>query len=139
MKTIYKTLLLLLVLTQFSCNDDERNDNFENQINGQWRLTKVAGGLVGINHTFDPITIVWTFNTSNNTVTIVNNNPDDSIIYDGFETGVYEYQIENNPVSNLCDDVITIDGIEMGCIDIVNNKLVIDQSFSDGFQLEFIE
>ena len=61
------------------------------------------------------------------------------MLYDFFETGVYNYQILESSSDFGCDEVLKIDNIELGCLSIVDDKLVIDQTYADGFRLELID
>jgi hypothetical protein len=140
MKSLYKLLFLSIIVVAFSCQDnDDDFGKIENQINGKWNLVKVSGGFGGINHQFEPGIITWKFNSDNKTVTVVNNNTDSTILNDGLETGVYNYQVKvvNDSELDFCHYTITIDDNDMGCLSLIDNNLIIDQSFVDGFRLEF--
>jgi len=94
--------------------------------------------LLGVNQEIEPGMITWNFNSITNTVTIVNTTTD-QMLYDFFETGVYNYQILESSSDFGCDEVLKIDNIELGCLSIVDDKLVIDQTYADGFRLELID
>ena len=94
--------------------------------------------MLGVNQEIEPGMITWNFNSITNTVTIVNTTTD-QMLYDFFETGVYNYQILESSSDFGCDEVLKIDNIELGCLSIVDDKLVIDQTYADGFRLELID
>jgi hypothetical protein len=135
MKKIILTLSVLLVVLQSSCSNDSNSN--PNPLQGQWKLINVSGTFDGIDNDFTPGVITWDFNPTTQMVSIVNNNPD-AEAWDVFETGIYNYQIVENP-EFPCGEILKIDGIEMGCFSVVNNNLVIDQSIADGFRLEFVD
>ena len=134
MKKSILTLTLLLLVLMPSCSNDSSTNS--NTVEGQWKLINVSGTFAGIDNDFAPGLITWDFNPTTQTVTVVNNN--DTELWDVFETGIYNYQIVDNP-EFPCGEIIKIDGIEMGCFSISGNELVIDQSIADGFRLQFVE
>ncbi|MGC4041354.1 MAG: hypothetical protein QM710_11380 [Flavobacterium sp.] len=116
-----------------SCSSDS-NSARSSIVDGQWKLTNVSGSIIGSSSDFEPGMITWDFNPTTQTVTVVNNNTDENKT-DIFETGIYNYQIVANDNPELCSQVIKIDNIEMGCFNIVEGKLKIDQAFADGYTL----
>lgn len=134
MKKSILTLTLLLLVLMPSCSNDSSTNS--NTVEGQWKLINVSGTFAGIDNDFAPGLITWDFNATTQTVTVVNNN--NTALWDVFETGIYNYQIVDNP-EFPCGEIIKIDGIEMGCFSISGNELVIDQSIADGFRLQFVE
>lgn len=135
MKKSILTLTLLLLVLMPSCSNDSSTNS--NTVEGQWKLINVSGTFAGIDNDFAPGLITWDFNPTTQTVTVVNNN-NNTALWDVFETGIYNYQIVDNP-EFPCGEIIIIDGIEMGCFSISGNELVIDQSIADGFRLQFVE
>ncbi len=134
MKTFYKIFLLTAITFFLSCQSDNESNFTQDRLAREWKLTKVEGGLLGVNQSFEAGIITWSFNSLTNTVTIVNSNTDDTL-YDMFETSVYNYQIVDNPTDGNCDEILKIDNIELGCISFINNQLILDQAISDGFKL----
>ncbi|MFN3755237.1 hypothetical protein [Flavobacterium sp.] len=134
MKSILSLTFLILVLLPSCSNDSNPNSDV---VQGQWKLINVSGTFAGINNDFAPGLITWNFNPTTQMVTIVNNNTDVNL-WDVFETGVYNYQILDNP-EFPCGEIIKIDGIEMGCFSISNDSFVIDQSIADGFRLQLVQ
>ncbi|NNT72519.1 hypothetical protein HKT18_09855 [Flavobacterium sp. IMCC34852] len=135
MKKIIISLSIMLLVFQSSCSNDSNTN--PNTIQGQWKLVNVSGTFAGIDNDFEPGLITWDFNQTTQMVSIVNNNTDTDK-WDVFETGVYNYQILEDP-EFPCGEIIKIDGIDMGCFLVTNNSLVIDQSIADGFRLQFVE
>lgn len=129
MKTIqfFTTILLFVVFT--SCNNDDDNST-QPTLPINWSLTHVAGGFAGIDDTFPTGLIQWAFDQETNTLIVVNNN-DDDMLNDMFDSGSYPYNIENNGT----DDILTVDGIELGVITQSENEINIDQQPTDGFLL----
>ena len=138
MKVFYKVLSLVIVLIRFGCQNDNESNFTQDQLSREWKFVKVTGGLLGVNQEIEPGMITWNFNSITNTVTIVNTTTD-QMLYDFFETGVYNYQILESSSDFGCDEVLKIDNIELGCLSIVDDKLVIDQTYADGFRLELID
>lgn len=138
MKIFIKLLLFCFTFFQLSCQNDTESNSLNEKIAREWQLTKVSGGFVGINQVFNPNQITWSFNSITGTVSIINNTADESL-YDFFETGVYNYQIETMLIEGELAEVLLIDNLEMGCISIVDHKLFLHQTYADGFQLEFIK
>ena len=138
MKVFYKVLSLVIVLISFGCQNDNESNFTQDQLSREWKFVKVTGGLLGVNQEIEPGMITWSFNSITNTVTIVNTTTDQTL-NDFFETGVYNYQILESSSDFGCDEVVKIDNIELGCLSIVDDKLVIDQTYADGFRLELID
>jgi hypothetical protein len=65
-------------------------------------LINVTGGFAGIDDAYEKDVIIWGFNPYDQELTVTNTNIE-LIIYDGFPTGVYDYQ-----VVNLTGDAVTL-------------------------------
>jgi hypothetical protein len=137
MKKLILPFALLLIFILSSCSRDSNSTPID-PVQGQWKLVNVTGTFAGINHDFNPGLITWTFNPITQTVTVVNNNTDDSK-WDSFDTGVYNYQIATDEQDYPCDEIIKVDGGNMGCFTVSGTNLVIDQSVADGITLTFVE
>lgn len=131
MKKSLSILGIVIAVMAMGCSSDS-NSSHDSIVDGQWKLVHVSGSFTGIASDFDPGIITWDFNPTTQTVTVVNNNTDDSKT-DIFETGVYNYQIVAGENPQLCAEVIKIDNVEMGCFSIVDGNLQIDQAFLDGY------
>jgi hypothetical protein len=150
MKTkIHKTSLLfafvlMLMLSATSCGNDNddvitNQDEQQNIDSGTWKLVRVYGGIAGIDHSFTPGLITWTFDPVNHITTVVNNNTDQSL-NDILESGEYIYQIMQPDNPEDCENRFTFDElVDMGCLFMENDRLIIDQRYADGFRLEFIQ
>lgn len=136
MKKQLLILGILLTVIISGCSSDSRSSH-NNIVDGQWKLTRVSGSFAGVESNFAPGVITWDFNPTTQTVTVVNNNTDDTLT-DIFETGVYNYQIVASQNVELCSEILKIDGVEMGCFSLDGNNLKIDQSFADGYALTLI-
>lgn len=136
MKSKLSFLGILLILLFAGCSS-ESDSSQSNSIDGQWKLVNVSGSFAGVSSDFAPGIITWDFNSTTQTVTVVNHNTDDNLT-DLFETGVYNYQIVENPNPDSCAEIIKIDNIEMGCFSLVDGTLHIDQAFLDGYTVTLV-
>lgn len=135
MKQLITSLALLVTLFLSGCSGDSNSTPID-QVQGQWKLVNVSGTFAGINHDFAPGLITWTFNPITQTVTVVNNNTDNNK-WDVLDTGVYNYQIVADNQEYPCDEILKIEGGDMGCFTVSGNSLLIDQSVADGFAIQF--
>lgn len=137
LKALILTLLLgtgLLV----SCSKDDTNIlSQEELLNGTWNLKNLSGGFAGLNENYSGGAITWTFNSQNQTIIVVNNEPASTSFI--FESGTYNYsiiEISNHKYLNIEND-------EYGGLIILNNNMTIDQNKissgvgADGFILKF--
>jgi len=127
--------LILLSLLQVGCSTSSSTSNTET-VPGLWKLVAVDGTFAGIHETFTPGLITWNFDSSNHTVTVVNNNTDVTA-WDLLDSGVYDYHFVNNPDAP-CAENIEINGSIYGCYTVTNDSLVIDQSIADGYKITLI-
>lgn len=125
MKLFILSIIILTSIASCHSNDDSTDYN----LNGSWNLTHVNGGLIGVDKSFDPGLIVWTFNENIGKLNIVNNSDDG---FSMFQSGTYTFSIEDGGDYNS----ITIDGVMFGSIEITQNQVMIDQRVADGFLLE---
>ena len=136
MKIKKLSLLLILSLIFFtSCNNDDDSTQVET-VNGIWNLSKVWGGLQGINIDYNLGEVKWNFNLNNNTLTVENNimttGPED--IYAGLESGTYNIEI----IQSGGTETLYIDNNERGVLILLENNLIIDDGLAaDGFITEF--
>lgn len=138
---IIKTMCLLVVMPlcmAMSCDDEKEAIPITTSINGDWKFNKVTQGPDNTTgYDFAPGEIVWTFNTNNNTVTIVNNNTDESKP-DFFESGTYDLEIidsTNDP--SRCSYILKISQLDLGCVDIAGKYLYIDRGLDITPMLHF--
>ncbi|GAA4271688.1 hypothetical protein GCM10022258_09820 [Aquimarina gracilis] len=115
-----------------SCSNDDDSSS-SSELSGTWSLINVSGGFVGLDHDFNTGIVVWVFNESSNTVSITNNNTDDSI-EDLLPTGTYDYSIETVGENRE----FILDNINRGNFEIMDNQLTINEQFRDGFNFTFI-
>lgn len=132
MKKSLSILGIFLVLILSSCSSD--SDNSGAIVAGKWKLVEVTGSFAGTQSNFEPGIITWEFNPRNHSVKVTNNNSDENLT-DLFETGVYSYQIVNSDTPEICQKSLKINDIDMGCFEIVNGDLKIDQAFVDGYTI----
>ncbi|RZJ64377.1 MAG: hypothetical protein EOO50_15880 [Flavobacterium sp.] len=128
-----KLLLTIVAVALFTgCNNDD-DSNANASVYGQWSLVKVQGGIAGTTHEFDMGTITWIFNPDNQTVTVINNNTDDSV-NDGFDSGVYDFQVLTVNGNGDCDSQMTIDELFSGCMNVTSTTFKLSQQAADGFE-----
>ena len=132
MKKQLSLIVIFFSLFLSGCSHDSKTAT-TNSLSGQWKLVNVSGTFAGIHDDFTPGLITWTFNPTNLTVTVVNNNTDPNK-WDVLETGVYPYHFVNTP-DMPCLQSLDINGSVYGCYSITNSNLVIDQSIADGFAI----
>ena len=90
-----------------------------------WNLTKVSGGISGVDIDYNIGTIIWSFDEINTMLTVTNSNTDDSL-EDGLESGTYPYSV----IDNGHDLFLSINSIEFGKLTISENQLEIDQNIT---------
>lgn len=136
----------ILILTMFfgfcilsgcSSDDDNTVSQKEESLNGTWDLKNLSGGFPGLDESYAPGEITWTFDTQNETIIIENNNSASTAFI--FVSGTYNYSVitENN------QKYLNINGDEYGGLTISPDSLIIDQDQisygvgADGFILSF--
>ncbi len=138
MKTKILALALILGIGFLGCsNDDSNYSTQEELINGTWNLKNLSGGFAGIDEDYETGSIIWTFDSQNQTIIIVNNNQESTSYI--FESGTYNYSLLE--INN--ESYIEINNEEYGGITFSANNLIIDQNKisdgtgADGFILHF--
>lgn len=137
-----KILFLMVVATALiagACSDnDDMPVTTVAALGGTWKLTHVSGSVAGIDQDFTPGAVTWTFNVENNTVSVVNNTPDDSLT-DFFPTGNYTYgYVQNETTPQSCAYTLAVSNINFGCAASTSTTLTLTQVESDGYVLTFI-
>ncbi|WP_282030300.1 hypothetical protein [Winogradskyella eximia] len=134
MKTTF--YILVLMLSTLSCNsDDDTEQNSEPTLNGSWSLVNVTGGLAGVDDDFEIGLIIWDFNQDNLELTVTNNNTA-NVIYDGFPSGTYDYEIFTETNGEMS---VVINTVSYRVTTLASSQLVIDEGIvADGFLLTFI-
>lgn len=131
MKKITSSLILLLVVALISCTKNTDDSSQNKTLNGKWNLKSITTSIAGSNYNFPDGQITWTFDTSNSTVSVLNN----STVTDfNLPSGVYNYTIGQNSPDNgaPCSEYLTIEGGNYGCIAIENGELTLGSSNPDG-------
>ncbi|WP_378174960.1 hypothetical protein [Aquimarina sp. SS2-1] len=122
---------LLLSIILISCSNDD-DDNATPTLQGEWNLVNASGGFTGLDADIAKGVIVWDFNTTSGTVTIINNNTETSI-NTLLSSGTYTYQ-----VSAPADaDVLIINEVNYGRINLESAAFTITESAVDGFIFRF--
>lgn len=103
------------------------------QIIGKWSLVHINGGLIGLNRELDPQDITLKFDKE---TVLVENNIEDTPL--GFETGAYEYQLDQ--ATNQHQINLVIANTNLGPVTkLSSDSLVVDQRAVDGFQYVFVK
>lgn len=150
---VLKLLAVLSFVSLVSCNDNDDkptnqlipttnnenpNPNEPGEIAGQWKLTNVSGGIMGISHNFADGVINWTFDTNTQMVTVLNNNTDPQL-QDILASGVYPYDfVANEATPELCDVNIVVGGVSLGCYNIGTSEFTMSQIEADGYMIKLV-
>lgn len=138
-RNFFIALSFLFILSNCSLNDNDNdtNDNFE-QFTLTWHLISTTGGIAGINDQFNLDTVVWIFDEPTETLTIENNNTDDTK-QDLLDSGTYQFSF----VTEGEDSYIFVNGNELGEFTISQTNFIIDENntsegqLTDGFIYTF--
>ncbi len=131
--------MLIFILIASCSNDDDNTTSAPNPdidssgLDGKWSLIKVTGGFIGVDHAFKKGDIVWDFNETRQTITVVNTNTDETI-EDGLSTGTYDYSINSIPGGS---EELLINDSSYGNFERINSEISIDEQFRDGFRYVF--
>lgn len=131
MKTFNFFVAILVVLTFTNCSIDNYVSD-QQPVPIVWNLTRVTGGVGGIDQTISSGKIKWTFNEQTHKLIVVNNNTDDSVV-DFYDSGTYSFSVQSNGTT----DILSINNVAFGTFEVVQNVLTINQSIDDGFVLTF--
>jgi len=136
MKNLKSLIGLFALLSLSACSDDDSNTNPAETITDNWTLVTATGTIAGTTDEFPHGTIVWKFNAGN-TVTVVNNNTDESL-QSGLPSGTYTYTILNTSEIVGCEKSIIINTTaEYGCLTVSDTEMDIDQGIADGIKYHF--
>jgi len=131
MKVIKSVLALLLCLFCLACktNDDGNQDPLE----GSSNLINVSGGFADIDYDITPGVIVWTFDTSAETMAVVNNDPYPHL-QASLPSDTHSYATSSlMPSDNCPQNIIVNNSGNIDCYDVLTNTLSLYPLVSDGF------
>ncbi|MCF7569290.1 hypothetical protein L3X37_13085 [Sabulilitoribacter arenilitoris] len=117
-----------------SCSLNESDSSAPQEIEYYWHLIQVTGGVAGIDERFDVDTIVWNFDDDTGTLTVDNNNTDDSI-EDGLDGGTYSFSvldIDGNTYLLVDDEEIGSFNVNQSTFTLDTNKMSTGTG-ADGF------
>ena len=137
-KSIIGFFFSLCILLACSDNAKQNNPSTNIELGGTWNITQVLLGFSSNLQTYPPNTIVWTFDTQNQTVQIQNNssNPNDRYI---FENGTYPYVLTPNSDGNLnCPQTLKVQDVQLGCCTITNGELTLSAIYLDGDYVKLV-
>ncbi|MDI1256028.1 MAG: hypothetical protein PSV16_07985 [Flavobacterium sp.] len=121
-------LVCFFSLAVLSCNDSD-DENYS-ALEGQWSLVKITAEL-GASEISEGL-ITYDFNTQQHTVTIHNNTELLSPV-----SGIYTYDIDANPDSEMCEKTIEINSEGKYCFLLEGSNMSFDLSAVDGQKLDF--
>ena len=127
MKLLY-ILSIILPLTVGGCDPENIDVLTDYDINGQWNLTHVGGGIDGRDLNFDPGIIIWTFNENTGMVSIKNNSGNGLSV---FQSGTYSFLIEDIDGQRT----LTIDGVLFDNFETSQDQIFISQQYADGISM----
>ena len=129
MKKIAFALFALAGSLITGCSSDDSNN--PSGIQGRWHLVKVESGWTASGYSFDKGTVTWTFG-DNGEVKIVNGAvlPAEAGATGGPATGTYDYTV--GPWDDICDEALTIDDDNYGCMVFANDTLKVSTAPVDG-------
>lgn len=134
-KIIYLFAASAMMLTACGSDDESPNNTIDPpQYGGPWQLVNVNGGFAGISDDIEDV--IWNFNEDENSVTVTNNNPDDTD-EDFFASGTYSVTFQEDEDAQDCNYNVKIQTTDFGCIDIDGNTMTFTQQFVDGYVLTF--
>ncbi|MDC8004472.1 hypothetical protein POV27_10450 [Aureisphaera galaxeae] len=130
----WKTLVyaMSLALLFVGCQSDDDGITTQNpNIEGDWNLVEVSGGLLGTEDTFDTGLILWNF--ADRKLEVTNRNTDPEAI-DLYETGMYNFGFDMTSIPltlTIGDATYTIDTF-------TDNELTLDDRVADGYFIRLI-
>lgn len=139
-KLLTQTVLLLVILFSCQSNNDENNITPPSTLNGKWTLTTISGGFVGNNSHFPQGWITWHFNESNHVLTVANNNLYMNPMYDGLQTGLYNFENNYTPSNNSATShsLKIIDNFESYYTINADTLFINNNQIADGYQYKLI-
>lgn len=135
-KIILLSLLPALLLTGCGNDDDAAPAENPTGMGGKWNLVNQSGGFQGQNIDIEPGDVVWTINLTDENIAIVNN----SDVEDGvnFPTATYNYYMLPNNVSPAdCEKTLNLEEMDLGCVSIDGNTMIITPVGADMHTLTF--
>lgn len=137
MRKIILLLLLPAVLLSACGNDDDKaSENNPEGMAGKWNLVNQSGGFQGQDLNFNPGDIVWTFNLDNSKISITNQAPNENGMT--VPTGIYSYYMLPNNVSPAdCSKTLNLEEMDLGCVNIQENTMIVTPIGADMFTLTF--
>lgn len=134
-KSLAIFILSLFSITNTGCdNDDSVTVPFE--LEGEWNMVNVSGGILGIDVDFEANEVVWNFNLNRGEVRIENSisTQDPRQIFSGLSSGTYSFELKK--IQNVL--ILFINGNRMGFLFVSNTILSINDGVAtDGFITEF--
>ena len=140
MKKITAFLLLCSLFFSSSCQESKVGSSVlpPEQLEGEWNLVQVLYGFSSFIQEYPRSTIVWNFNTANQTVTIQNNSSNTTDRYI-FENGTYPYVVTpNSSGGEGCLQTIKVHDVDLGCCTITNGELSFSALYLDGDYVKLV-
>lgn len=136
------TPIYLIVLLFFNCQSNYGYQQIN--INGDWYVKNIKGGLMGTNETYEVGVLKLSFDSSNMSLTISKSN---NITNSQEELFYREFGLENSNLTDFNYNISLIDGmnilfinnIKIGNIEVKENSLLIDKGIDlDGLLIELV-
>lgn len=135
MKSPFLVFILLVSINFFGCTK-KCECIIDNPIEGTWHMSRVSGGLAGIDLTYNSGEVVWDFK-ENSSILLVTNTLDTNDVkfaYAKLATGQYSYATQSANGQNT----LFVDGNAIGVYSIAQDKLLLDDGVAaDGMLTEF--
>lgn len=136
-----KIILLLLLPSMLltACGDDDNtntNNDSPEGMAGKWNLINQSGGFQGHSLDFEPGDVVWTFNLTDEKVAVVNNSDTEDGV--SLPTATYNYYMLPNEVSpDDCDKTLNLEEMDLGCVNVQGNTMIVTPVGADMYTLTF--
>jgi len=134
MKTTFIVFFLALLVVSCNDDDDDSQHHTDLMLDVSWSLVNVSNGFAGVDNDFEIGIITWNFNSNNFELTVTNSNIT-NVIYDGFSSGTYDYEVLTSTEE---DDLLIINTFSYGITALSATQLILDEGVAaDGFLLTF--
>lgn len=115
MKQLHFLFILALSLSITSCDKDRP---VKSDLEGDWSLTKITGGIAGLDCSFDKDVIIWSF--SNNDLRVLPPSSIPTDCDDNLFTATYEWKV----IKRNGNSYLKLDGDHWGQMTFVNDNTI---------------
>lgn len=124
-----RTIVLMVMVALYmvtGCSEDDDNGS-GTALQGEWHLVEISSDFGGSDE-FEEGIVTWTFDDSQQEITVENNAVGDG--FSGPESGTYDYAI--GPDGDVCTQAMFIEDENYGCITLQGNQLKFSLAHVDG-------